>query len=163
MGALAYVGKHLQVTFQEPGKSEDMRRVNDPLEAVARASRVRMRHVLLRGEWWRSDCGPLLGYLVEEEQQHPVALVPDSPGYCHLFDPRAGVAERRTPEAAAALSPRAVMFYRPFPDRPLKLWDLPRFASRLYLREFILVLVVALTVTLLGMLIPQATRWLIDQ
>jgi NHLM bacteriocin system ABC transporter ATP-binding protein len=162
MAALAAVGGALEVTFREPARSEDLSRVPDLLEAVARASRLRLRHVQLRGAWWRSDCGPLLGYLRQDEEERPVALLRGRGGAYELVDPRAGGRRPLTAETLARLAPRAVMFYRPFPDRALSLLDLPVFGYRPYVREWVLAVLVMLGSTLLGMLVPQATRWIID-
>ncbi|MBW4482025.1 MAG: NHLP bacteriocin export ABC transporter permease/ATPase subunit [Tildeniella torsiva UHER 1998/13D] len=68
------VGKALGVTIQPPAASENAARMKEPLDAIARASQLRLRRVLLRGEWWRQDCGPLVAYT--KEGRSPVALLP---------------------------------------------------------------------------------------
>ncbi len=160
--ALAVVGRHLKITFAPPAKSEDLSRVPDPLEAVARASKVRLRHVQLRGRWWRTDCGPLLGYLNQEDQEVPVALVRSQLGRYEIFEPRSGFQKPLDAETLSKLSDKAVMFYLPFPPRPLTLLDLPRLAFQLFRRELGFLLTLSLGMTLLGMVLPQATRWIID-
>jgi NHLM bacteriocin system ABC transporter ATP-binding protein len=162
LAALAPVGRELNVTFRRPAQSEDLSRVPDPLDAVARASRLRFRRVQLRHGWWRTDCGPLLGYLREGDDERPVALLRGRRGAYEVADPREGGRRPLTAETLAALAPGAVLFYRPFPDRALTLLDLPRFGYRPYVRELALTLLVAFASTLLGMLVPQATRWVVD-
>lgn len=56
--AAGAVGRALGVTIRPPARSEDLKRVKDPLSAIVRASRVRIRRVLLRDNWWEQDCGP---------------------------------------------------------------------------------------------------------
>jgi NHLM bacteriocin system ABC transporter ATP-binding protein len=68
------VGKALGVTIQPAAPSENAARNKEPLEAIARASQLRLRRVLLRGDWWRQDCGPLVAYT--KEGRSPVALLP---------------------------------------------------------------------------------------
>lgn len=68
------VGKALGVTIHPPAASENAARMKEPLEAIARASQLRLRRVLLRGDWWRQDCGPLVAYT--KAGRSPVALLP---------------------------------------------------------------------------------------
>ena len=46
----------------------------DPIQALARACRVRARRVVLREGWWRADNGPLLGRWADTPA--PLALLP---------------------------------------------------------------------------------------
>jgi NHLM bacteriocin system ABC transporter ATP-binding protein len=90
--AAGAVGKALGVTIEPPMQSEDVQRLREPLEAIARASRLRLRQVLLRDRWWQKDGGPILAYT--SQARHPVALLPLSSGRYELFDPiAAGLAE----------------------------------------------------------------------
>jgi ATP-binding cassette subfamily C protein len=83
--AAGAVGKALGVTIQPPARSEDLKRLKEPLEAIARSSRLRLRRVLLRNNWWKMDSGPLLAYTVEGKR--PVALLPVGDARYELFDP----------------------------------------------------------------------------
>ncbi|MEG4809516.1 hypothetical protein QUA82_18065 [Microcoleus sp. F8-D3] len=60
--AAGAVGKAQGITVNPPAGSEDLGRVKDPMEAIARSSQFRTRRVLLAGDWWRQNCGPLLAY-----------------------------------------------------------------------------------------------------
>ncbi|HEY9724139.1 MAG TPA: hypothetical protein V6D47_19210, partial [Oscillatoriaceae cyanobacterium] len=60
--AARLVGRNAGLVIKPPARSEDMSRVAEPIEAVARASRFRTRTVLLMPPWWERDNGPLLGY-----------------------------------------------------------------------------------------------------
>ncbi len=79
------VGDALGIEIRPPLRSENLDRVKDPLEAITRASRVRHRRVLLRGAWWKSDCGPLVGYL--KEKHSPVALLRARGSGYEIVDP----------------------------------------------------------------------------
>lgn len=158
--AAGAVGRSLGITICPPAKSEDKKRVQDPLAAIARASRVRMRQLGLVGDWWKKDCGPMLTYTIEDE--HPVAILPLSSDRYEIFDP---IKQTRTPvdaRSAAKLAPTAYMFYRPLPEKDLKTWNLLQFALRGHFKELIVVLLTGILATLLGMLTPQATAILID-
>lgn len=176
--AAGAVGRVLSVPIRPPMKSEDLKRVREPLEAIARASQLRMRRVLLRDQWWQKDGGPLLAYT--RQDRHPVALLPISGSHYQLFNPiQAGFVEGgefplgqnrsasgRTlvdAEVANTLDPVAFMFYRPLPDRNLQAWDLLKFALQGQKRDLLAIVLTGVAVTLLGMLVPQATAILIDQ
>src|SRR5262249_21745474 len=56
--------------------------------ALSRLTGVRTRNVLLEGAWYENDAGPLLGFLLgEEDDLNPVALIPGRSGY-QLYDSR---------------------------------------------------------------------------
>jgi ATP-binding cassette subfamily C protein len=158
--AAGAVGRALGITIRPPARSEDLKRVKDPLEAIARASRIRMRRVLLSDNWWKKDCGALLAYT--NEQNLPVALLPVAAANYEIFDP---VERTRTPvnvRTAQLLAPVAYMFYRSLPDRDLKPSDLLQFALKGRTRNLFLILLTGIAATLLGMLTPQVTAILID-
>jgi NHLM bacteriocin system ABC transporter ATP-binding protein len=158
--AAGAVGRALAVPIHPPARSEDLHRVKDPLEAIARASRLRMRRVLLIKQWWQQDNGPLLAYTLQEH--HPVALLPTSGGRYDIFDPVSLQREPVTAQVAATLAPEAFMFYRPLADKIKHPLDLLFFSLKGHQLDLILLVVTGLAVTLLGMVIPQATAILID-
>jgi NHLM bacteriocin system ABC transporter ATP-binding protein len=158
--AAGAVGHAIGVTIRPPAKSEDLKRVAEPLDAIARASRVRTRRITLQGTWWKKDCGPLLAYT---QDKHPVALLPVGDNRYEIFDPRQRQRLPLTPRRAATLAPSAHMFYRPLPDTPLQTWSLVQFAMQGHAKELLIVLVAGVAMTLLGMITPQATAILIDQ
>jgi NHLM bacteriocin system ABC transporter ATP-binding protein len=160
LSAAGAVGRSLGITIRPPAKSEDFKRVPDPLEAIARASRIRMRQIQLTDGWWKKDSGPILAYTLEDTR--PVALLPISDGKYEIFDPKT---RKRIPvnaRHAAQLAPSAYIFYRPLPEKALKTWELLQFALRGRLKELAVVLLTGIAATLLGMLTPQATAILID-
>lgn len=160
LAAAGAIGKALGVKIHPPAESEDFKRIKEPLEAVMRASRVRMRRVLLRDNWWEKDGGAIAAYTHEMNQL--VALLPISATCYQLFNP---VDRTYTPvnaEVAATLTPVAYMFYRPLPDKALKTLELLRFALKGCVKDLLVILVTGIAATLLGMFTPQATAMLID-
>jgi len=158
--AAGAVGKALGMQVCPPGRSEDMKRVKDPLDAIARASRIRTRRVILAGEWWDADCGPLLAYKADNDE--PVALLPKAGRY-ELFDPELKQRLPLTPKLALTLSPIAYTFYRSLPDKALQTMDMFKFVMHGQWRDLIVLLLMGLAGTLIGMLVPQATGILIDK
>ena len=71
------VGAALGVPIHAPRCADDPQDQRDPLAAIARASRLRMRQVACPEAWWRYDHGHLLAYTRDDHR--PVALLPVSP------------------------------------------------------------------------------------
>ena len=154
------VGRAMGVKIRPPSRSENLNRVKEPLEAIARASRIRMRRVLLRDHWWQKDCGPLVAYT--QQDNRPVALLPISTTRYEIFDP---VEHTRFPvdeSIAATLAPVAYMFYRSLPDKALQAVDIARFTLIGHGQDLLLILFTGIAVTVLGMVTPYATSIIID-
>ena len=158
--AAGAVGKALGVTICPPAESENLARIKEPLEAIARASRLRMRQVLLEGEWWRQDCGPLVAYTKSDHL--PIALLPTSGDRYLLFDPVSKTKTAVDDRVAAAISSKAYMFYRSLPDKALQVFDITRFALFGRQKDLLLIVAMGIATTLLGMLTPFTTSILID-
>ncbi|MET9390516.1 NHLP bacteriocin export ABC transporter permease/ATPase subunit [Streptomyces sp. NPDC006624] len=126
----------------------------DPVEQIALASRVRTRAVRLDGRWWRDNVGPLVGHRALSGA--PVALLWRRGGYVAVH-PSTG---RETPvEKANAdeFEPRAVMFYRPLPERGLSPLRLLRFCVRGMRGDLAALLLSGLVTVAIGALVPIAT------
>jgi len=142
------------ITLRDPaGGGAESDRL-DPVERIALASRVRARAVRLDGRWWRDDVGPLVGHRVASGA--PVALLWRRGGYVAVH-PSSG---RETPVGradAADFEPRAVMFYRPLPERGLTPLRLLRFSLRGAGRDMRALALSGLVTVALGALVPIAT------
>ncbi|MEU9346175.1 NHLP bacteriocin export ABC transporter permease/ATPase subunit [Streptomyces sp. NPDC048278] len=126
----------------------------DPVEQVALAARVRTRAVRLDGRWWRENVGPLVGHRALSGA--PVALLWRRGGYVAVH-PATG---RETPiekANAAEFEPRAVMFYRPLPDKALTPLGLLRFSLRGTRGDLGSLLLAGLVTVAIGALVPIAT------
>ncbi|MFE5405995.1 NHLP bacteriocin export ABC transporter permease/ATPase subunit [Streptomyces sp. NPDC056580] len=126
----------------------------DPVERVALASRVRTRAVRLDGRWWRENVGPLVGHRALSGA--PVALLWRRGGYVAVH-PGTG---RETPVEkanAGEFEPRAVMFYRPLPERRLGPLGLLRFSLRGTRGDLGNLMLAGLVTVAIGALVPIAT------
>ncbi|MEM7248066.1 MAG: NHLP bacteriocin export ABC transporter permease/ATPase subunit [Acidobacteriota bacterium] len=162
LSAATEVGRHAGLDIRPAAASEDLARVREPLDAVARASRLRLRKVLLEGRWWEDDGGPMVARLGEEDDARPVALLPDGPGRYALFDPETGQRQRVDDDLASELAAEAFVFYRPLPEKVTKAWELLRFAFGGFKSELVRLLLTAATVAILGMATPHALALLVD-
>ena len=186
LAAAGAVGKALGVTIHPPAASENAARTKEPLEAIARASQLRLRRVLLRGKWWQQDSGPLVAYTRDGHQ--PVALLPVKGNRYELLSPtgispidstKAGEATINLPlpqgdggdlsnrlmvteSLARSLDPVAFVFYRPLPSGDLNAFSLLKFAFHGRGKDWLAILLTGVAATLIGMLVPQATAALVD-
>lgn len=155
MGA---VGKAMGIKIVPAAASENLRRVKE-LEAIARASKIRVRQVLLRDKWWLEDSGPLVGFVLPDRA--PVALLRDK-GYYEIFDPSDRKRQIVDARINAQLDSQAYMLYRPLPQKLQSGLGLLKFGFQGQIKDIITIVVLGIAITLLGMVAPQATGLLID-
>ncbi|MEU6196245.1 NHLP bacteriocin export ABC transporter permease/ATPase subunit [Streptomyces sp. NPDC047061] len=152
--ACRLVAEAAGITLAEPAQSGTESDRIDPVERVALASRVRTRAVRLDGRWWHDNVGPLVGHRALSGA--PVALLWRRGGYVAVH-PATG---RETPiekANAAEFEPRAVMFYRPLPDKALSPLGLLRFSMRGTRGDLGGLLLAGLVTVAIGSLVPIAT------
>ncbi len=92
------------------------------VRAIAEASQVPIRRVALRGRWWHSDQGPLIGTC----DGNPVALLPAGGGRRYVVVDPEHPAKRRLVDDALArrIETNAWIFIRTLPSGPIGVRDL---------------------------------------
>jgi NHLM bacteriocin system ABC transporter ATP-binding protein len=151
----------LGVEISAPSSAENLEQVKEPLAAIARASQLRLRQVLLRGQWWHQDSGPMVVY--RRDSQQPMALLPTQNSRYELLDSITLQRFLVDQSVADGLEPRAMVFYRPIPAGQISVWSLLQFAFYGRQRDLWTILITGGITSLLGMAIPQATAVLIDE
>ena len=63
------------IAIRLPAKSENLRRTQDPLEAIARAYRIRIPRITLTDKCWKKDSAPILAYTIKNDRS--IALIPN--------------------------------------------------------------------------------------
>jgi ATP-binding cassette subfamily C protein len=150
-------GIALTLPPQPPGNTQPSLRI----EEIARASGVRYRRVALRGKWWQSDSGPMLGYLVADNT--PVALVPVTHRSYLWVHPVTGAKVSLDRESAERLQPFAVCFYKPFPAELLTIKNLLRFAfAACWKSDLRMIFGAGLAGGLLGLIVPKVNAVVFD-
>jgi NHLM bacteriocin system ABC transporter ATP-binding protein len=132
------------------------------LMELVRHNRLRHRRVTLKGNWYRNDCGPLIC-----SDAHAVgafstcvltwtgtSYVGVGPETEERFTVNSGTASR--------IQTHALSLFPPLPHEQLSLWYLVLQTLRRYRREFAMLLGLQLIATLLGMLLPMASRSIVD-
>lgn len=132
----------------------------DPVTAIARASGVRVRRIMLQGRWWQQNNGPMLCFT--RLDRRPVAVLGRSSTTLQQFDPADGSVVRLDERAATELQPGAYILYRGFPARALNALDLLRFAFEQTGSEALLILFTGTAAGLLAIVNPYATGILFD-
>ncbi|RCH70588.1 NHLP bacteriocin export ABC transporter permease/ATPase subunit [Streptomyces sp. SDr-06] len=151
--ACRLVAEAAGITLADPALGGAVSDRVDPVEQVAVASRIRTRPVRLDGRWWREDAGPLVGHRASGT---PVALLWRRGGY-EAVHPASGRRTRVGADNADEFEPRAVMFYRPLPEKALGKWGLLRFSLRGTRGDVRNLLLAGLVTVALGALVPLAT------
>ena len=154
------VGEAQAITIRPHPEAGKEGRKMDSLGAIAKASRIRVRMVALRGEWWEHDHGPLLAYIGSTTQ--PVALLPTGPGSYDFANPQVGLRNKLTAGVAATLDPFGYSFYRPFPDGLLKGVDLIKFGARGLAGDFKMIIMMGVVTGVLGTFTPWFTGQIFD-
>ncbi|HKD08845.1 MAG TPA: NHLP bacteriocin export ABC transporter permease/ATPase subunit [Bryobacteraceae bacterium] len=125
---------------------------------IAQASGLRTRSVLLEGNWWRKDNGPLVAH---RSNGDPVALIPRGRSY-EMFDPAAGTRTRIDRATAGDLNAFAQMLYRPLPD-DLSTRNLLRYALMSRRGDARNMIAAGIGAAILGIAAPQGIAILISQ
>lgn len=134
---------------------------NFSVEDLARLSHCICRDILLEPGWEHWDCGPVLAFTAEGN--HPVACLPRGPRRYEVYDPGTGTLQPLTARRAAALAPRAKMFYRPFPAKALGFRDVAAFGLQAVRRRDVATFVgLSLAGTAIGLLLPYINQQLYD-
>lgn len=126
--------------------------------SIAEASRFLCRRVVLEPDWYRSDCGPLIGTIDGE----PVACVPRGSGY-EIFFGSTGQRKQLTKELAGQVEPRAESLGRALPGGKLDKKGIARFCLKsISSRDLVGVILLGLAGTLLGVLLPILNQKIYD-
>ncbi|MEU3203620.1 NHLP bacteriocin export ABC transporter permease/ATPase subunit [Streptomyces cyaneofuscatus] len=143
------------ITLSEPpkGAAGGSDRIG-AVERIALGSRVRTRAVRLDGAWWRNDAGPLVGQRAKSGA--PVALLWRRGRY-EAVNPATGSRIRVDEGTAEDFAERAVMFYRPLPEKPMRTARLLLFSLRGTRADLRNLLISGLVTVGLGALVPIAT------
>jgi NHLM bacteriocin system ABC transporter ATP-binding protein len=131
------------------------------VDEAIRTARLRQRQVALRGNWWREDLGPLLGFV--DEERRVVALLPTGAGHWHMIDPIDGIAVKVNDSIVARIAPTAHMLYPTLPDKVLTFKDFLDFGLTRSYRDLGIAIATALAGALLGLATPIAMRLAFDR
>jgi NHLM bacteriocin system ABC transporter ATP-binding protein len=159
LAACQVVGEALKTTIVRPSGRRLAQQAFEDVIEVARASRLRVRKTLLRGDWWTEDVGPLVAWLGEERS--PVALIRSGARYV-MTEPRSGTRRLVDRSVAVELAPEAVMFYPTLPARELRFRDLLTFTLVHTRGNYLRIVLAVLILGALSLVIPLVTQVLVN-
>ena len=118
---------------------------------------IMRRNVELEKGWYKDAFGVILAFTKEE--QAPVVLRPGKmKGYVYT-DPTTQMPVRVDSKKAELFEKDAICFYRPLPQKPLKISDLLYFMRRcITMSDVILIVIAAILIPFLGMILPRITK-----
>ena len=152
--AISALLKNMGVKEREVPAS--VRGLRDRLDYLLSSTGILYREVILSKGWFRDAMGPMIGSL--KDTGAVVAILPSSMGY-EYTDPATGKKVIVNSRTAGNISEEALCFYRPLPLRELKLKDLLKYmVSCLTTRDLVSFGLVALAITLVGLLMPKLNQ-----
>lgn len=162
LASCALVGRAAGLAIVAPLSARRRRAGEPPLDvdAIALASNLRARRVLLSPRWWREDGGAMIGFL--KDGDHPVALLPRSATAYRLHDPTSGREQPVTAAVAGGLWPGAFVVYPSFPDHALTPYDLVSFVAKRCRRDLAAILATGALGGLIATGTPMAAAYVFD-
>ena len=146
---LSYFGEKV------PDISDSSDNISSQLESILRPSGMLKRRVELRDEWWKDSTGVLL---TSKKNGEIVALIPGKwSGYSYTNSD--GKSIRISKKNAGEFNTSAFCFYKPFPNKPIKIIDLIKFMiSNISSLDFTILILIYLIMQLFGMATPYITN-----
>ena len=172
--ACRLIGRRLGVEFSPAASWERGRgTASDELRAIARASGVEYRRVVLTPGWWSGDNGPLLAFArntaddsapeeLDAVELRPVALLPKGTAAYEMVDPESGRHESVDEVIGDTLEPFGYQFYRSLPARAITATDVWRFVTFGVWGDVRTILMMGAIGAALGLLLPILTGTLFD-
>ena len=138
---------------------ENVEGIEHQLEYILRPSGLMTRVVRLEDKWYTDAYGPMLTLM--KDTGAVVALMPGRVlGYWYS-DPATGKKTRVNQKTAQLFNREALCFYRPLPQKPLKVTDLLWYMRRcISSSDLTLIVLATLAVTLIGFIEPKVYAFL---
>lgn len=132
---------------------------NYTINDIARLSGFLIREVILEEDWYKKDCGPIIGYI----NNQPVACLPKGANGYYMWDPATSEYYIVDKTIAKEFKETAYVIYAPLPDRAIGWKELLihgfKGVSRI---DIIRILLLTLMGTLIGLIIPRLNEYLFD-
>ena len=154
------IGEELGIPITLSQRAQPAGQAFSEILDIARTAQLRVRRVVLRDVWWKTDVGPLLGWL--GDQRSPVALVRNRANTYTMFDPKGGRHRLVDRSVAGELNPEAIAFYPALPSHPLQYRDLLAFAMRGVSGSIARIALAVLAIGLLSLMPPLLTNVLVS-
>ena len=129
----------------------------EQLDYCLRPCGIMKRKIELDQKWYKDAFGPILAW--DKERGEPTALIPGTVYGYYYTDRNTGRKTRINRKTAARFEREAYCFYKPLPQKKLKISDLTGYMRECFtLTDLLMILVFTLAVTGVGMLLPRMTK-----
>ena len=144
--------------------AENYRADKNGILKLSKASDIRVREVLLRGNWYKKDNGHLIGfYNVDDKTQIPVAIIRNpSNRFYTVYNPETEESFILTKQKALQLEPKAFMVYKKFSEGKITWKRLSQFLFNDIKADLSRYILIGLLCTLIGLITPFITKSFID-
>jgi len=150
------IGEELNINIK--GLDEDLKS-DDPIKDISRASNIRYRPLKLNHNWFKHHSGPLLAF---KEDGEPVALIQNEYGKYEIHTTSSDERVLINQDNAKELLDRAYMFYRPLPEKSLRIRDIFSFISFKSQKDYFLIVLMGAIVGIISLATPIATGIIFD-
>lgn len=157
--AIDEILKYYHCQYDEDEEIKENLDIEELLDNRMRSFGIMRRRVELEKGWRNNAVGAMLGTLKEDGQA--IALIPGKmTGYTY-YDFSTGKRIKVTSKIEGLIDDEALCFYRPLPQRALKILDLVKYVIEQFsVSDFVLYVGGMLVFSLLGLLSPLFTKWL---
>ena len=143
--------------IKSAGIPDEITELEDQLEMCMRPHGLMWRRVELDDQWYRDSMGPVLAF--RKDNDNTAAILPGPLFGYYYRDPETGITHRINSKNASLFSEEGLCFYAPLPLKKLGVRDLLIYIKDcMDTEDVIFFVVLALLVTLLGMLYTNITR-----
>lgn len=153
-----HLARQLNIKLVKPSLETDIPNIEAYLNELAQSSGIRIRKVVLNSQWWKKDCGGLLGFY----QNKPCVLLPKKSGY-QLIYLNETKAIKVTAKIAEQILPQGYFFYRSFPQQINGIKDLIKFSLTSLQSDFWGFIRIEILLGLLALAVPVAIGLLFDR
>ena len=155
------LGKAVGFEIKEPKKIESYESgVSNQLYTIAKSSNIRIRKVILRGNWWKEENGHLLAFTKNDKV--PVALIQKKANQYLLKNLQNNTEEIVNYKIAENLEPFAYMFFSGFDKKMNSIKRVLSFAMKEVKKDLRFLIIAAFAGSLLGLLIPILSGIMFD-
>ena len=143
------------------------------IQKLAKDNNTRVREVVLRGNWYKEDNGPLIGFYKPKgeieigqegdvyEELLPVALIKTPSGYT-LINPLSKEQIKVTKDNVKQIYPMAFMLYKTMSEEKITIKSICAFVLKDIKKDIVRFIIIGLLCTLVGLITPLITRNFID-
>lgn len=129
------------------------------LQNIAAASGFAYRDVVLDQDWYKKDCGTIIGNI----DGQPVSCVPRGQNKYYIYYGETGKKQKLTAAVAAKVNPKAYSISRALPSKAVNRKEIFNFAFRSIRKsDLVWVTILALVGALIGILIPTLNQKIYD-